>query len=257
MRATGGPSSILTEKSALASMKKIAAGKVEPGVEAAWVDIVKDDPEAFMGRYNSGAGKLRSETKNILGGTDSIGRKNVRWETEFFDADGKRVGKQTRAIVNSENGLVVNHALFMIFEGHRGVGKKMLADAMTEYRRMGVSRVRLHANIDVGGYAWARYGFKPTDAALREMRSNMRRGVPKRLRQNKIVPEHVVREVEDILDAGGDDMLWKLSDLKHPTDFGGEKMTLGKLLLLGSDWQGVISLSDSAAMERFAAYVGK
>lgn len=41
-----------------------------------------------------------------------------------------------------------------------GIAGKVLKESLQEYDKMGVQRIDLHANISVGGYAWASYGFE-------------------------------------------------------------------------------------------------
>jgi hypothetical protein len=41
-----------------------------------------------------------------------------------------------------------------------GVAGKVLKESLSEYDTMGIERIDLHANISVGGYAWASYGFE-------------------------------------------------------------------------------------------------
>ena len=61
---------------------------------------------------------------------------------------------------------MANHDVFTINgEGQGGgIGKQVLKTQFDEYEKMGVAKVEVHANIDVGGYAWARFGFVPTRA---------------------------------------------------------------------------------------------
>jgi hypothetical protein len=44
-----------------------------------------------------------------------------------------------------------------------GVNKKIFHDALKVYEARGVEKITLVANVDVGGYAWFRYGFVPRD----------------------------------------------------------------------------------------------
>lgn len=55
----------------------------------------------------------------------------------------------------------VKHAVFRLPEGMKsqGLAAKMFERALPEYERAGIDQISLHANIDVGGYAWASYGF--------------------------------------------------------------------------------------------------
>ena len=55
------------------------------------------------------------------------------------------------------------HSYLRIDEGERGKGSipAMLENQINLYRKLGIEKVKLGANIDVGGYAWAKYGFLP------------------------------------------------------------------------------------------------
>jgi hypothetical protein len=44
-----------------------------------------------------------------------------------------------------------------------GINKKIFKDGLDLYKAKGVKRITLQANVDVGGYAWFRYGFVPQD----------------------------------------------------------------------------------------------
>lgn len=60
---------------------------------------------------------------------------------------------------------VVNHDKIQIPAGaqNTGINKKMFRDDLELYKAEGVQKITLMANVDVGGYAWFRYGFVPTD----------------------------------------------------------------------------------------------
>jgi hypothetical protein len=61
--------------------------------------------------------------------------------------------------------LIVTHHFFEVTDAApAGLGKQLFRGSVEEYERLGVERISTHANIDVGGYAWGRYGFAPTDA---------------------------------------------------------------------------------------------
>ena len=55
----------------------------------------------------------------------------------------------------------VEHNLFQVDQAHQGGGlsSAFLNASSQMYRQMGLDRITIHANIDVGGYAWARGGF--------------------------------------------------------------------------------------------------
>ena len=44
-----------------------------------------------------------------------------------------------------------------------GINKKIFKDTLELYKAKKIDKITLQANVDVGGYAWFRYGFLPTD----------------------------------------------------------------------------------------------
>jgi hypothetical protein len=67
-------------------------------------------------------------------------------------------------------------AYFVLNKGERGegVGKKLLASNVAMYDKLGFDKVSVSANIDVGGYAWAKYGYVPTAQSWRSLSSDIR-----------------------------------------------------------------------------------
>ena len=77
---------------------------------------------------------------------------NVRTE------DGERIGEFERYIMPDK---IVKHEFFTLKKGYQGegFGSRFYQNAEESYVKAGLKAVRLDANIDVGGYAWARMGF--------------------------------------------------------------------------------------------------
>jgi GNAT superfamily N-acetyltransferase len=82
-------------------------------------------------------------------------------EYNFNNSTGGYAG-MARRIYSFESGkLVVEHDLFKLnaaSQGH-GISSRFLAASEEFYRKLGVEQINIHANIDVGGYAWAKAGF--------------------------------------------------------------------------------------------------
>lgn len=103
------------------------------------------------------------------------GNARLRVGGEIFDSSGNEVGEFKRVFkVNKEGVFMVEHEYLLMDSAVQGQGfaKKFNAHAFKNYRDMGVERVQLQADIDVGGYAWAREGYDwaPDDtASLAEM----------------------------------------------------------------------------------------
>lgn len=160
-----------------------------------------------------------------IGGSSGSGEDN-RADREFRRKGGK---------------LVVDHSVFTLDPADRGYGKTFLRQSMAAYKKMGVSSITLHANIDVGGYAWARYGFTPDKDSwerLKEDLGSFAQYQPKTAKWN---------HARKLLKEDDPRAIWELADIP----------TLGKRLLLKSDWTGGLNLKDKDAMRRFTTYVGQ
>jgi RNA:NAD 2'-phosphotransferase (TPT1/KptA family) len=132
----------------------------------------------------------------------------------------------------------------------QGIAKRFLSDSMDFYQRNGIKLIRLAANSDVGGYAWAKYGFAPPGQG-----SLMFTHVLQRVRN---MPPEVMARVQQSIGKGGKG-IWDIADMTAPvkTDWSDEPVPAGKALLEGSDWIGQLRLDDKEAMDRFWNYVGK
>jgi GNAT superfamily N-acetyltransferase len=86
----------------------------------------------------------------------------VNWSVIAHDMYERPVIRMNRtATLDAAGNLQVEHGLFKIDPEFQGLGLAGRANAAMEdwYRSMGVSRITLTANIDVGGYAWAKAGW--------------------------------------------------------------------------------------------------
>lgn len=170
-------------------------------------------------------------------------------EVESNHKDG---GQITRTFKKGENGLEVHHDFFQLPMDKQGAGiaKKFLGASMDFYEKHGVKKVHLHANIDVGGYAWAKYGFVPSETSAKRL--------GRRLYDNLAgytvpIPKDVEYQIVRLAQGDGK-AIRDLADIEDKLPNG---KAWGKQLLLGSDWHGSLDLSDKDTMERFNAYVRK
>jgi len=82
----------------------------------------------------------------------------------LWSRDEEKVGTIQRDFHTDDNGdLVVEHTLAELGRKYQGLGfMSHFNDHMENvYRQQGVKRIKVHAALDVGGYAWAREGFEP------------------------------------------------------------------------------------------------
>jgi len=204
--------------------------------------------------------------------TMTIKGKTIEDDTEiirhfFHDEDGK---------------LCASHEVFCLNDADQGkdFAKKFMRNSMQEYRRMGVSSVFLTANLDVGAYAWAKYGFLPKKNDWNQLRDSRYLGMfsmDKRLSLVKgQLSESEYKHVQSLLENKDPRTIFQVSDLTIQIDlakvrkpqilpdhrhyanaFGHRKgsISLGKFLLLAQEWEGHFDLSDSECNNRFHTYI--
>lgn len=108
---------------------------------------------------------------------------------------------------------------------------------------MGIRYITLDANLDVGGYAWARYGFNAT--------SKRHAMAPMNLCRNKGVRNAAQKIIDDYYQVNG------LPDwAEFPMHLLTEKIW-GKSYLLGSSWSGVLDLMNTEQIATFEKYLFK
>ena len=175
---------------------------------------------------------------------------------QLRDDRGMRVGAMNRVFHHPVGGPAsVSHASFTLNQPNQGkhLARQILGESISFYESQGFHEVDVHAGLDVGGYAWAKYGFLPVDA--RETQTLLQALRPKLARLSL---EPAVRsKVETLLTSQDPQSLWAIADLETPVEVDGRNLSLGKALLLGEWWQGRLDLEDAAVRERFRAYVSE
>ncbi|GLK85697.1 phage head morphogenesis protein [Ancylobacter defluvii] len=136
--------------------------------------------------------------------------------------------------------LIVEHDYFWLHSRFQGGGNavRMLRTAFATYDRIGVREVRVHANLDKGGYVWARNGFSPRDPD--SMRYDLRRSA-------QWLDDARRDELLDVVGSSSDlELMYDVSMLRDGNDKWGES------LLLGSDWYGYADLLEPRQRELLA-----
>lgn len=168
---------------------------------------------------------------------------------------GDRAGTMARSFeFTHPDGPTVYHSYFSLAPEFQdaGIAKRILGNSLELYDRLGIERVSLTAGLEVGGYAWARYGFKPeSKESLRELQDEVRWNL-----DQLGVSTRTHSLVSRLLDSDDPKSVWTLSDLDMMvTGYDGGRMKLGKALLMGTAWDGELDLKDDESRERFQQYV--
>jgi hypothetical protein len=141
------------------------------------------------------------------------------------------------------------HELFQLDEKYQGMGiaKQALRSSIDMYQRLGMGEVSLYADIDVGGYAWSKYGFLPDVDAWNQLRRNLKSQFANRVKYNTYeLDEKLVDAVNAALDSEDPRALRLVASNK-----------LGKELLLGSFWKGTLDLTKTDSLDYFRAYANR
>lgn len=121
---------------------------------------------------------LRVEVHGFSPQTDSIGI-----NAKIFDSSGNEIGYMTRDLIRvSDSGpLLANHRMLRLDANVQagGFAREFNSSLEKWYKKSGVENIHLHANIDVGSYAWARQGyeFANHDQAVEQIRPRLDREI--------------------------------------------------------------------------------
>jgi hypothetical protein len=182
----------------------------------------------------------------------SVTRKTIKIDGSKakFYFEGKFKGDrdvQLVRIFSEEDGVKnVHHDLFVIPEKLQGKGlsKRVFRLLYEQYKNAGVQTVDVFANINVGGYTWAKYGF----TAERREYNNLSGLAKDRLKSKSIN----VKEYNDFaqwLNAYKDKEI-PLYEVAYGKEYG-------KKMLLGSNWEGYINFADAKTKKIFEDYIAK
>ena len=147
------------------------------------------------------------------------------------------------------------HDLLSLKDSFQGkdTAKTVLRNNFRLYDELGMDHVDLTAAITVGGYAWARYGWQLKDNDWNH--ENINKQVEKRLKELDLKPS-TRKTLRKLLKSNDPKKLWTISDMRQTVIKDGKETTLGKALLLGTNWQGTFDLKDADSRRRLEHYIG-
>jgi hypothetical protein len=217
--------------------RTVRPGSLFDGNEQEILDVYAPFAERFP---NSKIALVSLEDKSFVQLTDPTNR-SLFIRREFEEKGGR---------------LEVEHAYFTLPDKDQssGIARSFLKDSMDLYKNLDVDRITLQANIDVGGYAWAKYGFIPSQTSWDELRDGMKAQLHF-TKQN--YDPNTVADLMVVFDNPNPKSLWDIADMTVVEPLLGEKENLGKKFLLGAGWSGVLDMHDMESMTRFSSYVNK
>lgn len=239
--------------------------QLSPALRSVWMERMKIPPEQFFQELFAGSDVSPASSVHIEASYNEEDQlQSVEFSVSLRNADGTPLGTLDRNFLFEPDGTIrVDHVLFSLNPGAQAgeLSKSVLSNGVRLYDQIGVTQVQVHAALTVGGYAWAKYGFAPdTPQRTAELFSQIK----SRLNKNPDLPANQRQIVLNLLDTGDPQALWAISDLAFPVfqpdgsprlDSQGRPLTLGKALLLGTNWYGVLDLTDPVSRQRFEQYV--
>lgn len=137
------------------------------------------------------------------------------------------------------------------FQG-QAIAKHVLCNQFRVFRSWGIRTVKVHAALNVGGYAWARFGFLPLINEWQRLQIPLHQKAL-RLFSGVLSTQQLANVVGIITNNRNDPRtLWDIADLTLP--FRGT--TVGKELLMGTSWDGEFHFNNQACVDRFRLYTG-
>lgn len=145
-------------------------------------------------------------------------------------------------IKNDKNDIHVYHDYLEMPEvvQGKGLGKSLLSEFYREYKRIGVKYLSLKANIDVGGYAWARYGFSAQIEDVEQILIKSRSA-------KTVSKEKALATFRKWRERNPNEEYFPMNLIA--------KEKYGKERLLGSRWNGILDLTDKNVTNHFEKYI--
>ncbi|HET9562694.1 MAG TPA: hypothetical protein VFP01_11340 [Propionibacteriaceae bacterium] len=233
-------------KAVSGTLEKPGGGKItveveEPASQAALKGVFGDaDPDEVLAR-------LARQFDGDVTISMAVGAQTGALGIKIKDAAGNVLTQQFKRQSDGTLTAVIPYFFVEKPGRDRGLAKRVLRDTMQVYDRLGVTKVQLEANIDVGGYAWAKFGWTTTDPDDFRAQVLVQLLGPRGRMIDKAERTAIIAFVNE---HKGPKLPWHVAGLS----INGKKF--GKSLMLGTSWQAEFSLADMEARDRFHAYVG-
>lgn len=222
-------------------------------------------PSHVVGMFDSPTMKAKGLTVQIRSArAHSDGERQVSISASFLDAAGRQIGETTRYLNFDKK--TVKHSYLSINREHRdgGITKDLFASMISTYKDLGMEKVKVGANIDVGGYAWGRYGFIGGPGDLAHLQQRVRNAMNDRVstwlaqgRIDQAQADAFRAKIRDAVEGTADTI--DLACLRIAVTVDGKATKLSsKPALLGSSWSGTLTLNPrSKSWKRLVKYLGE
>jgi GNAT superfamily N-acetyltransferase len=222
------------------------------GKERVQISDNVDDPHNLIKNWNKYIGMDPEEFADSFFGARYKPQMTVSYGAGqiYVDAllQNPRTGEHLASVSRFING-PKNRATASFFEVDsaqqgKGIGKQVTASNVKMYADLGITEVHARCNINVGGYAWAKYGYVPRD---REAWEELADKVQEKLENmdEDDVSDQERETIIELIDNPDPKAVWAIADSE-----------VGKELLTDTEWDGVLDLTDKEVLERLNAYIG-
>ncbi len=147
--------------------------------------------------------------------------------------------------IDGANG--VDHSYFQLakpLQKKTGIGRDVISIMDKQYQHSDIRFVNVHANIDVGGYAWGRYGFNSSASSMRSLVTNAKK-----------LDQAAKNQLYKIIDD------WQIANPSKAYDQYAFPVDLiastkhGKDALLKTHWYGQLDLTNNLQTQKFRNYL--
>lgn len=171
------------------------------------------------------------------------GNANLTYDGEYIDSKGNKQNPYLSRMFRMEDDKkVVYHDVFNLPSElqSKGLSKSVFRELFKSYESMGIDRIEVLANMDVGGYCWGRYGFSAKTSEIKDL-------VQRRFSEGVII-QNDFEDVSEILKMSGPNI--RMNEIAN--------LKCGKALLLSNKvkWRGFIDLHDKHQMYYLHDYIG-
>lgn len=158
----------------------------------------------------------------------------------YYKGDVLKPFTLERKFRRSDGIITVNHTKLVIPDELQGKGmsKELFRTLYKQYQNGGIERIKVHANMEIGGYTWGRYGFKMDEYKIREFVENTFKDVDIRKEVKNFVSDYF--HVNPNAQSFPMDIICQEKYKKH---------------LIGSEWYGSIDLKEDLQRTVFERYM--